>query len=265
MPNVAILVRNGVGYDTVDIAAAAEQGIPVANVPDYGTEEVADHAIALCLALVRRLRPLVEDIGRGNWRYQTAEDCRRIRGKIFGVIGCGRIGTATALRAKALGYHVTFYDPYLPSGYEKAIGTGRERSLEALLEAADVVSIHTPLTGETRHLIDTAQLRRMKKTAYLLNTARGPIIRQAALEEALTEGWIAGAGLDVLEHEPAGLDIYRRFPQCIVTPHSAFYSQESMIEMRRTSAGIVRDALEHGRYRNVVNGVQPSGRRGSSE
>lgn len=258
LDKTAIIVRNGVGYDTVDIEAAAECGIPVSNVPDYGTEEVADHAITLALALVRQLRPLTEDIARGNWRYQTGEACSRIRGKTFGVIGCGRIGTAAALRAKAFGFRVAFYDPYLPSGYEKAIGAGREATLEALLETSDVVSVHAPLTAETRHMLDASRLRLMKKTAYLVNTARGPIVEHAALERALGEGWIAGAGLDVLENEPDGLDLYTRFPNCLVTPHSAFYSRESIIEMRRSSAGIVRDALLHGRFRNVVNGVRPA-------
>jgi phosphoglycerate dehydrogenase-like enzyme len=252
-----IIVRNGVGFDNVDVRAAAEFGIPVANVPDYGPEEVADHTMALVLALTRQLRPLTEDIARGNWRYQAGEDCRRVRGQIFGVVGCGRIGTAVALRARAFGYQVTFYDPYLPPGYEKAIGTRREHSLDDLLEIADVVSLHAPLTDETYHMIAEPQLRRMKRTAFLINTARGPIVEHRALERALAERWIAGAGLDVLEHEPRGLDLYLKFANCIVTPHSAFYSRESMVEMRRTSASIVRDALLDGIYRNIVNGVQP--------
>jgi len=250
-----IIVRNGVGYENVDIDAAAAQGIPVSNVPDYGTEEVADHAIALCLALNRQLRQLMEDIGRGNWRWQTASACRRIRGQVFGVVGCGRIGTATALRAKALGYLVCFYDPYVSSGYEKAIGVERVDGLGKLLSAADVVSLHTPLTEETFHLLDVPQLKSMKPTAYLVNTARGPVVAHAALEQALAEGWIAGAALDVLEHEPVGVEL-ARFPNCLLTPHSAFYSQESMVEMRRTSAQIVRQALLHKQLINVVNGVR---------
>jgi lactate dehydrogenase-like 2-hydroxyacid dehydrogenase len=145
----------------------------------------------------------------------------------------------------------------VPPGYEKAIGSGRERTLEALLEKADVVSLHAPLTEETRGMIGETELLRMKRTAYLINTARGAIVRHSAVERALREGWIAGAGLDVLEDEPLGLDLPARFSNCIVTPHSAFYSQDSMIEMRRSSADIVRDVLLHGRYRNIVNGVRP--------
>jgi phosphoglycerate dehydrogenase-like enzyme len=255
--DVRIIVRNGVGFDNVDARAAAESGIPLANVPDYGTEEVADHAMALCLALIRRLRPLIDDIAGGRWRWQAAEQCRRIRGQVFGVVGCGRIGTATALRAQAFGFDVRFYDPYVAAGYEKALGVKRDSSLEALLEKADLVSLHVPLTAETLHLIDVPQLRRMKPGACLVNTARGGVVRHSAVEEALARQWIAGAALDVLEDEPRGMDLAARFPNCIVTPHSAFYSRESVLEMRRSSAGIVRDALLHGRFCNVVNGVHP--------
>lgn len=248
-----IIARTGVGYDNVDIAAAAERGIAVANVPDYGTEEVADHAITLALALIRQLKPLMQDTARGNWEWRTATACRRIRELAFGVVGCGRIGTAAALRAKALGFRTRFFDPYLPSGYDKAIGVARVDSLNELLETSDVVSLHVPLTDETHLLIGAAQLGRMKPTAYLVNTARGAVVCHGALVEALTAGKIAGAGLDVLEHEPEGMDAIIRFPNCIVTPHSAFYSQESMVELRRKSALTVRDALMEGKLTNVVN------------
>ncbi len=250
-----LIVRNGVGYDNVDIAAAAASGIRVANVPDYGTEEVADHAITLTLALIRQLKPLMADVAQGGWEWRAALNCRRIRGRVFGVVGCGRIGTAAALRAKAFGFDVRFYDPYLASGYEKAIGVGRSASLEELLSVADVVSVHTPLTEETRHLIAGRELARLKKSAYLVNTARGPVVSYEALFDALSRGAIAGAALDVLEDEPSGASALAQFPNCIVTPHSAFYSQESLIEMRTKSALIVRDALVHGRYANVVNRI----------
>jgi len=249
-----VIVRNGVGYDNVDIHGAASLGIAVSNVPDYGTEEVADHTIALTLALIRQLRPLFEDIARGSWNWETAAACRRIRGQVFAVVGCGRIGTAAALRAKALGFDVRYYDPYVPAGYEKAIGVRREHSLDALIAAADVLSLHVPLTEETRFLIDVPRLQSMKRTAVLVNTSRGAVVRYAAIDQALSEGWIAGAALDVLENEPQGLDLFVRHPNCLVTPHSAFYSQESMEDLRRLSAVVVREALE-GRLINVVNGV----------
>jgi phosphoglycerate dehydrogenase-like enzyme len=248
-----LIVRNGVGYDNIDVTAATTAGIAVANVPDYGTEEVADHAIALALALIRQLKPLAADVAAGNWEWRTGLDCWRIRGRIFGVVGCGRIGTATALRAKALGFGVRFYDPYLSSGYEKAIGIERASTLEDLLSSADVVSVHAPLTEETRHLIGAEQFHQMKRSAYLVNTARGPVVTYEALIKALSQGRIAGAGMDVLEDEPFGGAELQKFSNCIVTPHTAFYSQESLIEMRKKSALIVRDALLHGRYSNVVN------------
>jgi phosphoglycerate dehydrogenase-like enzyme len=248
-----LVVRNGVGYDNVDIKAAAAAGIAVANVPDYGTEEVADHAIALALALTRQLKPLMADVAAGNWEWRTALECRRIRGRVFGIIGCGRIGTAAALRAKALGFSIRFFDPYLPSGYEKAIGIERSASLEDLIRTADVVSLHVPLSEETHHLIGEREFALMKRSAYLINTARGPLVAQSALLAALSQSLIAGAGIDVLEEEPLGTEALQKIPNCIITPHSAFYSQESLVEMREKSALIVRDALLHDRYSNVVN------------
>ena len=248
-----IIVRNGVGFDNVDVAAAADAGIAVANVPDYGTEEVADHALALILALVRQIKPLMLDIGNGNWEWQTAQSCRRISAQVLGIVGCGRIGTATALRAKALGFQVRFYDPYLPSGYDKAIGVGRAETLEELLSTSDVISLHTPLNTETRHLIGARELSLMKASAYLVNTSRGATVSHTAILAALEAGQIAGAGLDVLEEEPHGASELAVYPNCIVTPHSAFYSADSLVEMRQKSAATVKDALVHGRFRNVVN------------
>jgi phosphoglycerate dehydrogenase-like enzyme len=251
-----LIVRNGVGFDNVDIAAAATAGVAVANVPDYGTEEVADHAITLALALVRQIKPLMLDVSGGRWEWKTGLNCRRVSELKFGIIGCGRIGTATALRAKALGFKVGFFDPYLPSGYDKAIGIPRIATLEELLTNSDLISVHTPLTSETRHLIGAREFERMKPSAYLINTARGGVVSYDALLAALTSDRIQGAGLDVLEDEPFGAERLSQFRNCIVTPHSAFYSQESLAEMRRKSARIVKDALLHDRYRNVVNGVR---------
>jgi phosphoglycerate dehydrogenase-like enzyme len=152
-----LIVRNGVGYDNVDIAAAGAAGIAVANVPDYGTEEVADHTIALILALFRQLKPTLANVAKGNWDWRSGLAARRIRGNVLGIVGCGRIGTAMALRAKALGFLVRFFDPYLPVGYEKGIGVQRVSTLDELVAEADVLSIHAPLTEETRHLIAAPQ------------------------------------------------------------------------------------------------------------
>ena len=257
-----IIVRNGVGFDNVDIEAAAQAGIAVANVPDYGTEEVADHAIALALALIRQIKPSMAAVGDGFWEWKTAQACRRLSTLSFGIVGCGRIGTATALRAKALGFRVCFYDPYLPSGYEKGIGVQRSFDLGELLAEADLVSLHAPLSKDTHHLIGTRELSLMKRSAYLVNTARGGIVSHRALLAALRQGLIAGAGLDVLEDEPSGAMDLSALPNCIVTPHSAFYSRESLIEMRQKSALTVRDALVEGRFRNVVNVPQANRKQG---
>jgi phosphoglycerate dehydrogenase-like enzyme len=237
------LIRNGVGFDSVDIKAAAARGIPVCNVPDYGTEEVADHAIALTLALCRALFSLDAEAKSLGWRIEAATRIRRLSTQTFGVIGLGRIGTAAALRAKALGFHVIFHDPYVPSGTHKAVGVERVATLAELLQRSDVVSIHSPLSAETRGLIGERELALMKPTAYLVNTARGDIVRKAAVFAALRAGRLGGAGLDVVEDEPLRTAEEAATPNLIVTCHAAFCSVEGLAEMRSTSARIARAAV----------------------
>lgn len=251
------IVRNGVGFDSVDIAAAARLGIAVCNVPDYGTEEVADHAIALALALCRQLFPLNEEAKKLGWLIRVVPKIRRLRELVFGVVGLGRIGTAVALRAKALGFKVTFYDPYLGNGAHKALGIARCRTLPELLQTADVVSLHCPLNEETRHLIAGRELGLMKPTAYVVNTARGAIIKKTAILAALRENRLGGAGLDVVEDEPLQTAEEAATPNLIVTCHAAFCSVESIAEMRSTAARIARAAVLGEPLENVVNGVRP--------
>jgi phosphoglycerate dehydrogenase-like enzyme len=255
MTNCRVFVRNGVGFDSVDINAAARAGIPVCNVPDYGTEEVADHAIALTLALTRQLFPLNDEAKRLGWKLVAKDKLRRTSTLAFGVVGLGRIGIATALRAKALGFQVIFYDPYLPSGTEKAVGITRINSLAKLLKQSDVVSIHCPLNEETHHLVTEKELALMKSSAYLVNTARGGIIKKKDVLSALRKGGIAGAGLDVIEDEPLKTKAEARTPNLIVTCHSAFCSREGMIEMRTTSARIAKQAIQGKPLNNVINGL----------
>jgi phosphoglycerate dehydrogenase-like enzyme len=247
------IIRNGVGFDTVDTAAAAQRGIPVCNVPDYGTEEVADHAIALALALCRQLFPLDAEAKRLGWKIQVAAKMRRLRTLQFGLVGLGRIGTATALRAKALGFRVVFFDPYVPVGTHKAIGVERAATLDELLRESDVVSVHCPLTTETRGLIGERELALMKPSAYLINTARGDIVQKAPVFAALRANRLAGAGLDVVEHEPLRIAEEAATPNLIVTCHAAFCSPEGMVEMRTTSASIARAALLGQPVWNKVN------------
>ena len=255
LKNCRALIRNGVGYDSVDIDAAARAGIPVCNVPDYGTEEVSDHAIALSLALTRQLFALDAEAKKPGWKLVAKDKLRRTSTLTFGVIGLGRIGTATALRAKALGFQVIFHDPYLPNGTEKAVGIVRTDSLTQLLKQSDVVSIHCPLNEETHYLIAEKELALMKPTAYLVNTARGGIVKKKAVLSALRKGVIAGAGLDVIENEPLKTKAEARTPNLIATCHAAFCSREGMIEMRTTSARIAKQAVQGKPLENVVNGL----------
>ena len=256
--NCKTLIRNGVGFDSVDIDAARQLGIPVCNVPNYGTEEVADHAIALTLALCRQLFPLDEEAKRLGWVISVQPKLRRLRELVFAVIGLGRIGTATALRAKAMGFQVCFYDPYLPNGVDKAIGIDRAKSLPELLAKADVLSVHCPLNDETHHMIAEDELALMKPSAFVVNTARGAVIKKTAILNALRNGQLAGAGLDVVEDEPLKTPDEAATPNLIVTCHAAFCSVESKNEMRATSARIALAAVRGLPLENVVNGEETS-------
>jgi phosphoglycerate dehydrogenase-like enzyme len=261
-----ILVRAGVGYDHIDVDACAARGIPVCNVPDYGTTEVADHAIALMLALARGLvsyhARLLDDPLAG-WHWSGAPLVRRLRGGTFGIVGLGRIGTAASRRARALDMEVCFYDPYLPDGTELGLGYRRADSLHALLAESDVVSLHCPLTSDNRNLIDEAALRALKPGALLINTARGGLVDLGALEAALRDGRLGGAGLDVLPEEPPDPEhpliraFRRREPgldgRLLLTPHVAWFSAAGRADLRRKSAETARDFLDRGRLRNCVN------------
>lgn len=247
------LIRNGVGFDSVDAQAAAAHGIPVCNVPDYGTEEVADHAMALTLALYRQLFPLDAEAKRLGWQINVSAKMRRLRTQVFGIVGLGRIGTATALRAKAFGFRVIFFDPHLTNGVHKSLGIQRVSTLDELLREADAVSIHCPSNAETRGLIGSREIALMKPTAFLVNTARGDIVQKAPVLAALREGRLAGAGLDVVENEPLRSKEEAATPNLIVTCHAAFCSPEGMIEMRTTSAKIARAAVRGEKVWNRVN------------
>jgi phosphoglycerate dehydrogenase-like enzyme len=262
-----ILVRAGVGFDSVDLPAAGSLGIPVCNVPDYGTTDVADHAIGLMLAL-RRALPFLSDRLRadpvGNWDFAaTPMTQQRLRGQNVGIVGLGRIGLAAARRAAAFDMPVGFYDPYLPVGQDLAAGYRRFDSFEALLGWADVVSVHTPLTHETRGLFDAAAFAAMKPGAILVNTARGPIVDIDALHEALRSGRLGGAGLDVLPQEPPdpGHPLIAAFSadedwlrgRFYLTPHAAFACPQSLHDLRRLTGVTVREYVDSGRLRACVN------------
>lgn len=247
------VIRCGVGFDNISLAAAGSQGIVVCNVPDYGTEEVADHSLMMLLAIARRLIPADRSVRMGEWDPTVVYGTPRLRGRTCGIIGCGRIGTAMALRAKALGMEVVFYDPYKPPGYEKALGVGRAYRLEELLAEADFISLHTPLSRETRHILNPVTLAYVKPGAYIINTARGGCIDLNALWEALEDGRVAYAALDVVEREPLDDARFREHPRVILTPHAAFYSVEGFIEMRVKAAEEAKRMLTMEPVRNPVN------------
>jgi C-terminal binding protein len=258
------LVRAGVGYNNVDLEAATRHGVVVCNVPDYGTEEVADHAIMFLLALVRRLVPSHEAIRGGHWDHRTAVGAPRLRGKIFGIVGCGRIGAAAALRARALGLDVVFYDPFLRQGMDKALGIRRVHRLEELLEQSHFVSLHCYLDAGSHHLINARTIARIRPGAILINTARGPVVDEDALLEALESGHIAAAGLDVVEREPLENEGLRKHPNVLFTPHTAFYSVEGYTELRTKTAEEVRRLLLGEPPLNPVNLIPGRGQATSS-
>lgn len=265
LTNCKLLVRCGVGYDNIPHVYARSRGLPVANVPDYGTEEVADSALGLTLALTRGVHQSNARLmrGAGPWTYRQVAPVARLRGRVFGVLGLGRIGTAAAVRAKAFGMDVVFYDPYKADGYDKALGVRRAESLQGLLSQALVVSVHTPLTPETRHVIDAAAIAAMPRGSFLVNTARGGCVDLAAIPPAVESGHLAGAGIDVFPEEPPPPDhplvVAWRNPEhpchdrVIINPHSAFYSEEGLRDMRVKGAEACRRALLGLPLRNVVN------------
>ena len=263
LPGLGIVSRIGAGFDTVDTAACAEHGIWVANSPDYGVGEVATHALAMALALVRNIVAWNRDVAEGRWHYTSAGPVRRASNLTLGIVGLGRIGTAAALRAKAFQFRVVAYDPYMPNGTELGVGGERVRSLEALMEQTDTLSIHAPLTLETRGMISRAMLERMPKGGVVVSTARGTIVDVEALADLLKRGHLAGIGLDVLPVEPPVepvpelLRAYRaREPWCegrlIITPHSAFFTPEAWDDIRLKSAETMRAAMVGPRPQNVI-------------
>lgn len=260
-----LIVRCGVGFDNVDRVAARRRGITVANVPDYGTEDVADSAIGMALTLSRGIHFMNNRLraASGPWSYTQVAPLPRLRGRTFGIIGIGRIGTAAALRAKALGMNVVFYDPYVPDGYEKSLGVRRVNLLKELLQGSHIVSAHCPLTQETHHLMNRQTIALMPRGSFLINTARGGVVDVMAVLEAITSGHLTGAGIDVLESEPPANDhpllVAWRDPshpahhRLILNPHAAFYSEEGLMDMRIKGSENCRRALLGQPLRNVVN------------
>ena len=230
-----IIVRYGIGVDTIDIAAATERGIYVANVPDYCLDEVSDHALTLLLMLSRQMIPSIALAREDAWPVSKMPRLHRLRGQVCGLVGCGRIGTLLAAKVSALGMRVILHDPYLSA--ERAREMGAELvPFDDLLARADFISLHAPLTDETHHLFGAAAFARMKTTAFVINTARGGLVDEAALVAALDAGQIAGAGLDVVDSETAVTPVRTSLvshPKIIVTAHTAWLSREARATLQR--------------------------------
>jgi len=237
-----VIARYGSGVDIVDVDAATSHGILVTNVPsDWCENEVADHAMALLLAVARKVNVYDRATRAGTWQWQSGAPIHRLRGSALGLLSFGAIAKAIAARASGFGMRITAHDPYLPAEQIAATGA-KPLSFDELVTESDCLVIQAPLTSETHHLFDESTLRRMKPTSILINTARGPIVDDRALHRALSERWIAGAGLDDIEEEPAKIRDWRphnplfRLDNVVITPHAAYYSEEAIGTVRRFAA-----------------------------
>ena len=238
-----VIVRYGIGVDNLDLAAAKAHGIAVCNVPDYGIDEVADHAVSLAVALGRQLPQIDRRTRTGVWKILPVAPMPAFREMTFATAGFGRIARATLDRARGFKFKLAAYDPYVPAEAFAAAGV-RQLTIDELFAEADVLSLHLPANEATRHFVNTERLRRMKPTAILVNTARGPLVDEAALAVALAAGVIAAAGLDVFQQEPLAADSpLRAVPNALLTSHVAWYSEKSVPTLQHKAAEEVVRAL----------------------
>lgn len=253
LPRCKVIVRCGIGVDNVDLAAAKAKGIPVCNVPDYGIREVAEHALALALALVRQLPQIDQRFRGGVWKMTPDRPMPALHASTFATAGFGRIARTAHEMMRAFGCQRIAYDPYVDAATMQAAGVEKVE-LDALFARADILSLHLPLTPETKHLVSAARLAQMKKTAIVVNTARGPLIDTVALAAALKAGTIASAGLDVYEKEPIEKD-HPLFaaPNALLTSHVAWYSESSIPKLQQLAAEEVVRGLRGEPLKNQVN------------
>ena len=254
LEGVKAVMRTGVGYDVIDVPAATELGVVVINVPDIWIREVANHALALLLAWNRRIVTLDREVRGGTWSGRVPGAVTgSLHGETVGIVGLGNIGSAFARRIAALETHVIACDPYVDDARFKTLGVERV-DLPTLAARADYVSVHALLNAETRGLLNEAFFRRMKPTACLVNTSRGPIVDEAALARALREGRLAGAALDVFEEEPLAADSpLRRLDNVILTPHAAYFSSPAVAQVPKRCGEEIARVLLKERPLNVVN------------
>ena len=253
LPQLKAVGRYGVGVDTVDVEAATSRGVAVCNVPDYGVQDVSDHAIALTMSVVRGTAQLDRLVRDGEYGLVPVKPLHRVSTLRFGVLGLGRIGAATAVKARALGFTVVGSDPQLEIGTYTADGI-EVVDFETVLSTSDVLSLHVPLLETTHHLIDEGALARMKAGSVLVNTCRGAVIDTAAVAAALRSGHLKGAGLDVFEQEPLPADSpLLECPSAVLTPHASWYSEESYSEVKRRAAEAIADVIHGQRPRDIAN------------
>ena len=246
LKNCKVVARHGQGLDSLDLKACADHGIAVCNMPAFGVDEVSDHALAFSLLLMKSIHTYSLDVRRGSWNVEKvqANNIKKINQSTLSLLGFGRIGQETARKARALFGRVMAYDPFMNLEKAKELGVEPVSDVGSLFREADVLSVHIPLNKDTTHFIDRGKLMLMKPTAYVVNTARGPLINGKDLYQALSEGWIAGAALDVMEHEPPDMaDPLFGLDNVIFTPHSAFVSDRSLPDLRRHCAEEVRRVL----------------------
>ena len=258
-----MIVRVGIGVNNVDLNYSKKKKIIVSNVPDYGINDVADHAMTLILMHLKKINYYSDNVkNKLSWDWGNHNNLKRIQNCTLGILGCGRIGSAVALRAKSFGIKVVFFDPYQPSGYEKTLGIQRIKNMNDFLKKLDVISIHTPLTEETNNLVNDNFLKKIKKGCILINTARGQILDKNSIYKYLYSGHLSGVGLDVYPDEPPKKDdkLYRLWKdkknfshKIIFTPHNAFFNKHSYIELREKAAITIKEYLEQKIISNQVN------------
>jgi D-3-phosphoglycerate dehydrogenase len=256
-----VIARYGTGVDIVDVDAATQRGIQVTNAPnEWCSDEVADHAVALWLAAARKICHYDRETRTGIWQWKSGAPIGRLRGRVFGLLSFGSIARSIAAKVKGFGVEIWAHDPFMPEDKIRARGV-KPVGLDELVAGSDYLIIQSPLTKETHHLFDEARLQQMKRSAILVNTARGPIVSDRALHRALSEGWIAGAALDDIEEEPAKVRDWKptnplfQLDNVIITPHAAYYSEESIRTVRQIAAEEVVRVLSGQRPISPVNEV----------
>lgn len=252
LEDLRVVARYGIGVDNVDLERATDHGVAVTNVPDYCLDEVPEHALALLFACERKTSLYDRQIAGGGWDWKAGKPIRRLRGKTLGLAGFGTIPRSFVRKAESLGFEFVAYDPFVETGEMAEYGVEKV-DFEGLCERSDVVSIHAPLTPETEGLFDAAAFDRMKETATLVNTARGAIVDVDDLYDALVDGDIGAAGLDVMPEEPPDREALFDLDSVVATPHVAWYSEASIATLRRTAAEQVRTVLEGGAPEHLVN------------